>query len=170
MKRLLIMLPAALLLTGCRGDDWTDSLHDALQDATRLRVLPGAMHPLSINAPETVLLDLDDPAEVARVVQAIHIDADESGFACGCGGEFRPEFYRDETLLETLTYHHGRSLRWDDWEEGDGLLTDEAQAFLNAWLDRHGVSVPEVEDPFGQPHPTPASSSAAEPAPTDEHR
>jgi len=141
-------MAAIVFLAGCQPEvskDWTTSLHESLRGATRLRVRAEGT---CCNEPdkEETLLDVRDAQEVAKVVQGIRIDPDESGFHCLCCGDPTLEFYRNDTRIASLSFHHGRSLRWPDgpWK-GDGLLTQDSANFLIEWLAVRGVEGPRKE-------------------------
>jgi len=144
MKRILLAFLTIVFLTGCRTD-WTTPLHEALRGANRLRVRSGGTCHRAPDSEKT-LLDLRDGKEVAVVVQGIRIDPKDSGFHCMCCGNPTLEFYHDDTLILSVGFHHGRSLRWPEgrWE-GGGLLTKESAAFLLKWLAEHGVEGPQKE-------------------------
>ena len=148
MKRGSLVSLTVMLLAGCAGhtnEDWTTSLHTALHEVTRLRVRSGGTCHRQPEAEET-LLDLRDGAQIARFVQGIQIDPDESGPACECCGDPTFEFYVGDTLTVSLGFHHGQRLRWLDgpWS-GDGALTKNSADFLVAWLAVQGVSGPQAE-------------------------
>jgi len=148
MKRILLTLLAITLVTGCRPkekEDWTAPLHEALQGATRFRVRSGGTCHRQPDQEKT-LLDLRDQKQIAEVVQGIQINPNDSGFHCMCCGNPTLEFYRDETLIASLGFHHGRSLRWPDGKwAGDGLLAKDSADFLIKWLADHGVPGPKEE-------------------------
>jgi hypothetical protein len=124
------------------NEDWTKQLHEALKDATRLRVRSGGTCHRKPDEEKT-LLDLDSPKEVTALIQQIQIDA-EGGFPCMCCGNPTLEFFDKERLILSLGFHHGQSLRWLDgkWST-DGLQTKDSSALLIRWLSEHGVPVPE---------------------------
>jgi hypothetical protein len=149
MKILGSILLTAVLVTGCKvnraEEDWTPPLHEALAKATRLHIRTGGTcHRNPEN--EKTLLDIQDAKEIANFIRQIKIQANKSGFHCMCCGEPTLEFYHDDTLILSLGFHHGRSLRWPngDWK-GDGLLTKESSDFLIHWFSDHGVQGPHEE-------------------------
>jgi len=148
MKRILLASIAVALIAGCRTtqtEDWTAPLHGALQDATRLRVRSGGTCHRQPDE-EKALLDLRDQKQIAEVVQGIQMNPNASGFHCMCCGNPTLEFYRDGTLIVSLGFHHGQSLRWPDGKwAGDGLLAKGSADFLIKWLADHGVPGPKEE-------------------------
>ena len=54
-----------------------------------------------------------------------------------CGGP-SIEFYRGGELVVTLGCHHGKSLL-ERGLRGDGVMTPESAAEINAWLIANGV-------------------------------
>lgn len=152
MTRLLLTLLTVILAVGCRpvespeeAEDWTTPLHEALQGATRLHVRSGGTcHRLTEE--EKTLLDLRDPKQIAELVQGIQIDSSGSGFHCMCCGNPTLEFYRDDVLMVSLGFHHGRSLRWADGKwAADALMTMDSADFLIEWLADHGIRGPKDE-------------------------
>jgi hypothetical protein len=122
-------------------DPWAPSdrtLAKALVGVDRIRVRSGGTCHRDI-ASERTLFEEADPAQVAEVVRLIRIDTAKSGFHCMCCGNPSIEFYRGDELIVTLGYHHGRSVRWREGWRGDGLMTADGAAALNAWLASHGV-------------------------------
>lgn len=148
MNRTLFQTFLIILFTGCRTaqvDDWTATLHDALQGTTRLRVRSGGTCCRNTDVEKT-LLDVQDRETIAELIHGIQINSGASGFYCMCCGDPTLEFYRGDTLVASVSIHHGRSLRWrnGDWN-GDGLLTEESAEFLVDWLAGHGISDPKKE-------------------------
>ncbi len=126
-------------------EDWTAVLYKALDGATRLRIRTGGTCHRDPKKEKT-LLDVRDAKEVAAFIQLIRIDANESGFHCMCCGNPTLEFYRAETLILSLGFHHARSLRWPGGQwKGDGLLENTSAEFLVKWLAARGVRGPQEE-------------------------
>ncbi len=117
---------------------WDKSLAQALREADRVRVRSGGTcH--RIMDKEKVLFEEKDPAKVRQIVGSIAINEPKSGFQCMCCGDPSLEFYQKGTLLLTVGYHHGRSIRWPGVWPGDGLLTEASAKTLNGWLADHGI-------------------------------
>lgn len=68
---------------------------------------------------------------------------------CMCDGDFHINFYRGESLLVSLGYHHDRTIRWRDgpWNT-DVYLTNKSRGRVPQWLDAHGY--PEMERHYRQ--------------------
>jgi hypothetical protein len=151
MKRLwsIILLSAVMVSSGvCRTEapsPRTQSLHSALTGIAKLRVRSGGTchrEPAS----ERTLLEIQDVAVIASVIQHLTINDPESGFHCKCCGNPTLEFYRDGKLVVSLGFHHGRSLRWPGGKwQGDASLTEASARFLNQWLAERGVPGPKRE-------------------------
>jgi hypothetical protein len=124
---------------------WADSLHQAVQGATRLRVRSGGTCHRQIEEEKT-RAEITQPNVIEHFLDGIHIDEAGSNFYCGCCGNPTFEFYAGDRLLAMVGYHHGRSLRWagGSWPT-DALLTESSQAFTVAWLAQHGVDGPRRE-------------------------
>jgi len=148
MKRILFTILAITLVAGCRSEekeDRTAPLHVALQGATRLRVRSGGTCCRQPDEEKT-LLDLRDQKQIAEVVQGIRINSNESVFTCMCCGDPTLEFYREDTLIVSLGFHSGKSLRWPNGKwAGDSLLSEDGANFLTKWLADHGVPGPKEE-------------------------
>ena len=148
MKRILLALLPLAMTTGLMSKEvnsWTKALHNELKEATRLQIRSGGTCHRQAETEKT-LLDLQDPEKVAIVTQGIQIAQSESGFHCMCCGNPTLEFYRGDTLIASLGFHHARSLRWPDGKwEGDGLLTEESSIFLIKWMADNGLSGPKDE-------------------------
>jgi hypothetical protein len=124
---------------------WVDSLRQAVQGATRLRVRSGGTCHRRIEEEKT-LIEVTEAQEIERVLKAIDIDESQSGGACACCGSPTFEFYAGERLLAMVGYHHGERLRWAGGEwTGDGELTGSSATFLKSWLSQHGVGGPRRE-------------------------
>lgn len=142
---LTLLLLAMILVSGCgktTNEDWAVPLHEALKGATRLRVRSGGTCHRRPNTEKT-LLDIQNPKQVAEVIKSIQINANGSGFHCMCCGNPSLEFYREDTLLVTLGFHHGQSVRWQNGKwSGDALLTKKSADSLVEWLSNNGVKGP----------------------------
>jgi hypothetical protein len=149
MKAVLFFLTTVWFVVNCEAgsdkEDWTAMLHKALDGATRLRIRSGGTCHRRLSEEKT-LLDVGDAKEIAKVIQQIRIDANHSGFHCMCCGNPTLEFYRADTLLLSLGFHHAQSMRWPDGKwKGDGLLTKGSADFLVKWFTAHGIRGPQEQ-------------------------
>jgi hypothetical protein len=117
------------------------SLARALVGADRIRVRSGGID-AHLNR---TLFEETDPAKIKEVIDSIRIDPGNSGHHCMCEGDPIIDFYRGGELVVTLSYHHGKSLRWQEGWRGDGAMTADSAAAMNDWLNRHGVKSPYGE-------------------------
>ncbi len=64
-----------------------------------------------------------------------------SGGYCACHGDALLVFYKDNKKLETLSYHHSRSLRWYNgpWP-GDAVMTSKSQVEIPKWFASQGYT------------------------------
>ncbi|GAB2852162.1 hypothetical protein [Lentzea nigeriaca] len=87
-----------------------------------------------------VVVDLSGPGERDRLREAMAVRS-LAGLACACMGDVRFELLdaRRERLAVVLL-HHGITLAWGDWD-GHAVLADGGA--LLAWLNEHGVPVPQ---------------------------
>ncbi|MGE0495264.1 MAG: HEAT repeat domain-containing protein [Vulcanimicrobiota bacterium] len=124
--------------------DWANELRNAVTRANRLRVRSGGTcHRDPAN--EATLFESREASDLAGLLEGIEIDSSQSGVACMCCGTPSLEFYQDDTLLQTVGFHHGELLRWSAGWPGDAVLTADASRFLVDWLDLHGVPGPKLE-------------------------
>ncbi|MBK7403164.1 MAG: hypothetical protein IPJ41_00680 [Phycisphaerales bacterium] len=148
----LAALGAALALGACGDEDpWNDPLHKAALGATSIRVRSGGTCHRDVET-EQILAEVTDAAGVADLLAIIEIDPDGSGFHCMCCGDPTIEFYKGHQLVLSLGYHHGRSVRWVEGWEGDGLLTDESATRFADWMTAHGIPGPAEELAQGRAH------------------
>jgi hypothetical protein len=140
---------------------WTSALHDALAEADRLDIhtvvdVPPAMYfaddwdpayngvgPDGVfeAAPVFILVSAE---KIAALIPLIRVDDAKSGNHCMCSGLPWLRFYRGGAEIGSLTWHHGRGLRWHDgsWS-GDGALTPESATAVAGWLLAEGY--PQLE-------------------------
>jgi hypothetical protein len=115
-------------------NEWESKLQKAFRDAE--------IDQLIIRIPsqkKDPLLDIKVSAEeVASLVSAIRIDAEQSGFHCMCDGDYHFLFMKAGKEVASIGYHHSRSLRWHGggWK-GDGLLTEKSRNAVIKWFDDH---------------------------------
>ena len=121
---------------------WNDSLRAALSGATRIRVGPGeGCAPGNAARPP---YESRNAEEIEALVSLFTVDEERSGALCGCLGGAAVEFFRDETLLETVNLVCDSALRWSEWP-GDGVLPPEKVTELLDWLAEKGVPGPRNE-------------------------
>ncbi|MHC4200124.1 MAG: leucine-rich repeat domain-containing protein, partial [Planctomycetota bacterium] len=132
---------------GCRVlHTWTAVLHEKLAGTTRVRVRSGGACAHTSDeeiADRKTLVEVAEPAVIAEIIGHLRINEEESDFGCGCCGYPTFEFCKGDTLLASLSLHHGRSVRWRKgrWP-GDGMLLAEDASFLVKWLADRGVTLP----------------------------
>lgn len=121
-------------------------LASVLRSADRLKVRTGGLcHRRSET--EVIFHDTQDPRIIAELAAHLEVSDSKDGFHCMCCGEPTFEFYRGGELVATISYHHGKSIRWGGGEwPADGVLTDRAAAFLQDWLIRHGHGQAQEEE------------------------
>lgn len=124
--------------------DWGEALRRALTEVSRVRVRSGGTCHRRISEEKT-LFEVDEKAEIEKLVDAIRMAEDPSHGHCMCCGNPSMEFYEGEELVATLGFHHGRSLRWPGGWPGDGAITMESAHQLCLFLDKRGVSGPLQE-------------------------
>lgn len=123
---------------------WTDAFRDQVAKADRLRVRSGGTCHRKISREKT-LFEVEDAAEISRIVARVAIDETVAGQHCMCCGDPSFEFFEGERLIAMVGFHHGRSIRWIDGWPGDGVLTSASADALITWLADNGVSGPLKE-------------------------
>ena len=96
-------------------------------------------------ASEQTLFESADRLVFEALIAAIEVNEAASGFECMCCGDPSLEFYDGDTLLLTLGFHHGESLRWVAGWPGDASLTETSAGFLVKWLADHQVLGPQQQ-------------------------
>lgn len=134
-----------LLLALVQARSWFDpsapserSLVKALRGVDRIRVRSGGTCHRDPPSEKTVFEETD-PEKIKQIIRAVRIDRANSGHHCMCCGGPSIEFYRGGELVVTLGCHHGKALRWNEGWRGDGVMTSESAAEVNAWLIANGV-------------------------------
>lgn len=161
LKKVVAAVLVAAYLTSCGGPNpsapiekpadnstselsRTEKLKHVVQSADRVRVRSGGTCHRRIENEKT-LFELSGAEAVTKFASWIEVDDDASGFECMCCGSPTFEFYKGETLVASVGFHHGQSLRWLDGWEGDSALTPTSSAKLCRLLKEHGVSEPLEE-------------------------
>ncbi len=119
--------------------EWGPKLRAMLVDCDRLRVRTGGLCHRRMSS-EVTLFEITGASDVAGVVANLKINSSHSGFHCMCCGNPTFEFYRDESLVAAVGFHHGKSLRWQDWR-GDGLLQAGSASYLESLMKKHGYHI-----------------------------
>jgi len=123
---------------------WNEALRLELAPADRVVVRSGGLCHRDV-AEEAKLLEARGAAKVKEVLDLFEVEEKESGFHCMCCGNPTFEFYRGETLVASLGFHHGKSIRWLGGWPGDGMLTKGSGDRLIEWLAEHGAPGPKEE-------------------------
>lgn len=145
---LALLVPMALVVHArwpyfaLLGGSWESQLAAAVEGADRLRVRTGGTCHRDV-ANERTLYEEKNPTKIQELVNGIKINESESGFACMCCGDPSLEFYKGDTLVLTVGYHHGRSMRWPGSWRGDALLTPDSANYLQRWL---AERIPEIKE------------------------
>ncbi|MFF4102872.1 hypothetical protein [Streptomyces sp. NPDC001903] len=115
--------------------DATTALVSVLQRAHVVRAGPVA----GSGAEGEIRVDLTDPAESAQLRTAMAVDS-LPGLHCMCLGDVCFELFdQDGARLAVVVLHHGRTLRWGQWE-GDAVLAEGR--LLLEWLEGRGMPGP----------------------------
>ena len=136
---IFLVLPSSPKATEPRNQD----LHATLTEITKIVVRTGGTCHRQTGE-EQVLAAETDPGKIQELISALQIDDAGTGFECGCCGNPTFEFYSGRRLKVTLGYHHGISVRWDQWTS-DALLTTNSVEAVLSWLDQRGITGPREE-------------------------
>ncbi|MDX2111030.1 MAG: hypothetical protein SFY80_12385 [Verrucomicrobiota bacterium] len=119
---------------------WEDALRRCIANTDRIRIRTGGLcH--RMRRPERTLVELDKPEEIAVFVNLIHIVESKDGTVshCMCCGNPTVEFYQGELLMESISFHHGKSVRWH-LLPSDAKLTSESAGKLLEWMESKGYT------------------------------
>lgn len=116
-----------------------ESLRKVLQGITQIKVRSAV--PRNHDLPSKTYFEINDASLVGEVISRINIDEDSifTGTQCACWGRLTFEFYKKAELLASVSFRHGKHLRWNGWQ-GDGHLTDECRLYLYSLLREHGLA------------------------------
>jgi hypothetical protein len=114
------------------------SLDTLLNGVSRVRVVS---HELTKEGTKVqTLCETSEPADLAAFRECFAIVEDPKSFGhCMCLGDPHLELYSGESLVATIGYHHGRSMRWNAWKS-DALFREPMR--LLDWMSAHGVTEP----------------------------
>ena len=124
---------------------WNEALLEGLSKTTRIRVYSFDYDESKKSISEITNFEVHEPAKIKEIIGSIDINESESGFHCGCNGNIHFDFFRGEEKTASISFHHGRSLRWIEGWPGDAMLTPKAAEFLCNWLADSGVKGPLME-------------------------
>ncbi len=136
----------ALLVLSCAGAE-EGRLKGALAGIDRLRIRSGGTCHRRIDEEKT-LAEVTDPAEIRGFIEGIELKKHwliGLTTVCMCCGDPSFEFYRGGKLAVTVSFHHGKRLRWREGWDGDADLTQRSADLLVQWLARRGVTGPRDE-------------------------
>ncbi|HPA27040.1 MAG TPA: HEAT repeat domain-containing protein [Acidobacteriota bacterium] len=155
-----IFFSISLPNSSAETSSWTEKLRKALDGTTKIVISPIQIS-LEIDDAKTKTkekaVEIKDKQTIMMVIDNIVIDDEQSGFYCACLGDTAIKFFRKDKLIANLSFHHGRSLRWncshldadrnclDDIWPGDGLLINENAELLATWMAQKGIRTP-LED------------------------
>lgn len=125
-----------------------ETLQESLATCDRLRVRSGGTCHRDASTEKT-LIQVDQPAEVRRVVALLTVQEPASSFECMCCGEPSLEFYQGDKLMHTVGFHHGHLLRWEGWGS-DCKLAPNGATQLVGWMAQRGLSGPQREHEASQ--------------------
>ena len=91
---------------------------------------------LDIERTESTLLTLTDPAEIAEFRTLWEFAPAQEWEVCDCAGFPGIEWHRGGKILAQMSFHHGRSLRWDAFP-GDAELTLASRQRASRWFLEH---------------------------------
>ncbi len=115
-----------------------DNLRQLFVDIDMIIIKEGGVYNDKAMSDE-VVLTLGEQDKVKRFSELLEIDESNTGFYCMCSGTYAIELYNNGKLKATVGFHHGVSIRYDQWN-GDAELT-QSDNFLE-FLNGQGLSKP----------------------------
>ncbi len=116
------------------------TLDTMLANVTRIKVFDSGMvgdKPLGKN----ILLEVKDPRIITSLAHnCLNVFENPESFGhCMCDGDLTMVFYANQKRLAAISFHHGRSIRWNAWKY-DAVLQN-GRCYLD-WLAKQGITAP----------------------------
>ena len=127
----LLFLVACLTVLPALGDNRAEKIQAILQGADKLQIIE-----IQLEDRTTVTFELKDKDAIQTLVSSLSFKKESPGY-CACMGDYLITFFNGDKKLASLTYHHGTSLRWKNWD-GDSDFTPESQKAWRTWFKKHG--------------------------------
>lgn len=89
---------------------------------------------------ERILFKTEDSGAIKKLAEQISLGLSIPGGQCMCCGNMTFDFYRDQELRYSFSFHHGQSIRIKDSGFGDKELSSASQQNLKFWLDQNGIT------------------------------
>jgi hypothetical protein len=128
----LCLAGISLALISIRAHYRADILRFELRNTSMLRIRDGGLchrYP----GGEKELYKTKDKGEIKDFLAKISFEPSIIGAVCACCGDMTFEFYDNDKLLNTCSFHHGSSMRFP-YSLGDCELTPRSQELLRTWL------------------------------------
>lgn len=148
MKKMMPITVVLLLFYGCLSlmvcYSYKSKTPETEEPGTRAKLLKAALagsdrvrvsevyksaNPFSIHGKDSI----------APLIDRLEFNDLNSGFHCMCIGDYRITFFKGTNILASVSYHHGKSLRWEGWD-GDSLFTKASAAYWRTWFLKEGES------------------------------
>lgn len=80
---------------------------------------------------DKIVLTISQPDNIQKLNDLLQIDEQNTGFYCMCLGTYAIELFSDTQIKTTIGFHHGVSIRYNQWN-GDAALakSDDLLTFL----------------------------------------
>ncbi len=112
---------------------------DSLDETTKMRVRTGG-HCHRNPEKEILLLETVHHEGIENLLRCIAVAPKYVKISnCRCCGDLSFEFYRDESLIASISLHHGTHLRFQGETFGDQYLTAESKRLLTEWLKKESI-------------------------------
>lgn len=150
-KRKIILMLFFLLNCSYKSDkDWNTPIHDVIKMSTKVIIRSGWYPNIDTNEIK-ILLELTGSNEIQELIENIRINSNKSGDECLCFGGPNFDFYKNDTIVASLSLHHGIAFRWEKgcWP-GDGALTRESADWIVNFLESKNIPEPKKERDHGQ--------------------
>jgi hypothetical protein len=112
--------------------------HDVVRSADRIVVRDGGFDCCGPVDGQKVLFEVTEPAEIAEVLENLHVAAERPSDGCMCCGYPGIDWYRGRKRIALTSVQHLFRLRWRGFS-GDACLTDESAQWLHRWFTIHGM-------------------------------
>lgn len=89
-----------------------------------------------------ILFSSNEPKDIAEFSDALTVNVPKHEFHCACIGTEAILLYRGETILTSITNHHGQSVRCSLWKS-DAKIKDQEKWL--AWFDARKIPEPRQE-------------------------
>ncbi|WP_265956199.1 hypothetical protein [Galbibacter sp. EGI 63066] len=107
-----------------------DSLNDLFKDIDSIQIKSDGVHNNKAIS-DNIVLRIDKPSKIQEFKNLIAIEEPKKDFRCMCLGDYAIELLNDEEPQSAIGFHHGISIRCNQWTgDADLKYADELLQFL----------------------------------------